>query len=51
MVEDGWNCTGEPSVCTPAGIPTVSEWGLIVMSLLVLTAGTLVYARRRPIRA
>lgn len=31
----------------PGGpIPTVSEWGLIVMTLLVLTAGTLVYQRR-----
>ncbi len=29
-------------------IPTVSEWGMIVMALLVLTTGTLVCARRRP---
>ncbi len=28
-----------------SAIPTVSEWGLIVMSLLVLTGGTLVYTR------
>ncbi len=28
-------------------IPTVSEWGLLVMSLLVLTAGTLLFTRRR----
>lgn len=28
-------------------IPTVSEWGLIVMLLLSLTAGTIVFARRR----
>ena len=28
-------------------IPTVSEWGLVVMSLLVLTAGTVVVMRRR----
>lgn len=28
-------------------IPTVSEWGLVVMTLLVLAAGTLVYTRRR----
>lgn len=28
-------------------IPTVSEWGLIIMTLLALTAGTLVFARRR----
>ncbi len=29
-------------------VPTVGEWGLVAMMLLVLTAGTLVYARRRP---
>jgi len=31
----------------PAPIPTVSEWGLIIMTLLALTAGTIVFARRR----
>ncbi len=30
-----------------APIPTVSEWGLIVMTLLALTAGTIVFGRRR----
>ncbi len=30
-----------------APIPTVSEWGLIIMTLLLLTAGTIVIARRR----
>jgi cysteine-rich repeat protein len=47
IIEDGWDCTGEPSVCMPSGIPTVSEWGMVVMTLLVLTAGTLVLAGRR----
>lgn len=28
-------------------IPTVSEWGLIVLALLLLTAGTIVFGRRR----
>ncbi len=28
-------------------IPTVSQWGMVAMVLLVLTAGTLVYTRRR----
>lgn len=28
-------------------IPTVSEWGIAVMALLVLTAGTVVFVRRR----
>ncbi len=31
----------------PDPIPAVSEWGIVVMALLVLTAGTLVLARRR----
>ncbi|MGB2984940.1 MAG: IPTL-CTERM sorting domain-containing protein [Phycisphaerae bacterium] len=39
---DGTVCEGD--ACP---IPTVSEWGLMVMALLVLTAGTLVYTRRR----
>ena len=36
------------TVCAPKGlapIPTVSEWGLIVMGLLLLTAGTIVIRR------
>ena len=32
---------------TAAGIPAVSEWGLVVTALLMLTGGTLLYARRR----
>jgi hypothetical protein len=31
----------------PLPIPTVSEWGLIVMTLLLLTAGMVVFGRRR----
>lgn len=31
-------------------IPAVSDWGLIVMTLLVLALGTLVYMRREPAR-
>ncbi len=31
-----------------APIPTVSEWGLIVLALLLLTAGMIVLRRRRP---
>ena len=30
-----------------SGIPTVSEWGLIVLTLLGLTFGTVMLARRR----
>ena len=28
-------------------IPTVSEWGVVVMTLLVLTVGTIVFLRRQ----
>lgn len=34
-----------PDACE-ANIPTVSEWGLIIMTLLLLTAGTLVFRHR-----
>ncbi len=45
-VEPGSKCTGEPSVCI-TDIPAVSDWGLIIMSLLVLAGGTILIARRR----
>ena len=32
-------------------VPTTSEWGLVVMALLMLTAGTMVIARARTQRA
>ena len=32
-------------------IPTVSQWGLVILTLLLLTAGTLVAARRRSVAA
>ena len=34
----------------PPGIPTVTEWGLLTMTLLVLTGGTLVLIQRRAAR-
>ena len=34
-----------------ATIPTVSEWGVVVMTLLILTAGTLVFAPGRPVKS
>ena len=46
----GWGtrwATGIFSVVADAPIPTVSAWGLTVMTLLVLTAGTLM-SRRKP---
>jgi len=31
-----------------APVPAIGEWGLVAMTLLVLTAGTLLYMRRGP---
>lgn len=45
-VEPDSICAGEPSDCT-TGIPAVSTWGLGVMLLLLLSAGTLVMTRRK----
>ena len=45
-VESGFICTGEPSVCITA-VPAVSKWGLIVITILVLTAGAIVVRRHR----
>ena len=47
-VEPDSTCTGEPSVCI-TGIPVVSTWGLGVMVLLLLSAGTVVMMRRKPV--
>ncbi len=47
-----WTEGGEPpyfKTCD-ASIPAVSEWGLVVMTLLVLAAGTLLLRRRRVVR-
>lgn len=52
-VPDGCDpCPDNPDpACGPAPIPAVTEWGMVTMVLLVLTAGTLVLLRRRPARA
>ncbi len=44
-----WPITGDE--CILIDIPTVSEWGLVVMTLLVLSSGTLVCTQRKPTRA
>jgi hypothetical protein len=36
-----------PDLDVVEAIPTVSEWGVVVMTLLVLTVGTMVFLRRR----
>jgi hypothetical protein len=42
----GWDYIEFGSV-EPTPIPTASGWGLTILTLLVLTTGTLVFARRR----
>lgn len=45
---------GDGSLCAMANcaaIPTVSEWGVLVMSLLLVSVGTIVFARRRAVAA
>lgn len=37
---------GTIRVLDPASIPTVSEWGMIVMSVLLIAAGCVVFAKR-----
>ena len=43
-----WTGVGDPPAFSECRtIPAASEWGLVVMTLLALTAGTLMYGRRR----
>ncbi len=37
---------GVPDVCEGVGIPTVSEWGMLVMGVLLFTIATIVIRRR-----
>lgn len=42
---------GVPDVCDSQGtIPAVSQWGVVVMALLVLAAGSIFFPRRRRVR-
>lgn len=50
-LDDG-SYVGRATAIRPvADIPTVSEWGLMVTVLLLATAGTILYGRRRPATA
>ena len=42
---------GIGDVCDPLTIPTVSEWGLVLLALVILAAGTVVLRRRQVIVA
>ena len=45
---DGVWKTGKITINAPfAPIPTISEWAAIVMTLLLLVAGTIVFFRKR----
>lgn len=46
---NGTTCRSDCTCPSVGGgnVPTVSEWGLVVMMLLALTAGTVVFGRRR----
>jgi hypothetical protein len=41
------DCAGDAVACPNGRIPTVSDWGMLVLALLTLTAGTLVVLRGR----
>ena len=51
VCDDGNNTDGGPGDYCSADcsmvIPAVSQWGLLVITLLGLTAGTLVFAKRK----
>ena len=46
-----WNAYGEPPLFPPcdAAVPALSEWGVVVMTLLVLVTGSLILAPHRPV--
>lgn len=41
---------GPVTVC-PSGIPTVSQWGIAIMALLLLIGGKVYFSRRRSVKA
>ena len=46
-----WTEGGQPpllSQCSDASIPTVSQWGLVTLTILLLTAATIVIRQTRP---
>ena len=44
---DDSDCANDPACANNGGpIPTISQWGIVVLSLFMLTAGTLVLSRR-----
>lgn len=39
---------GAPGLAVPAGVPTTSEWGLILITLLMLSVGAVVLGKMQP---
>ncbi len=48
---DMWWQVDNVAIAGLPSIPTVSEWGMIAMTLLVLTAGTVLFVRKRTVTA
>ncbi len=49
--DEGMACAESHGIrCEGPPIPTTSEWGVVVLTLLLLIAGSLMFARRRPQR-
>ena len=48
---DEWEAAGFRVAAMPDPVPAVSEWGLLTMTLVVLTAGTVLFTRRRHVIA
>ena len=44
---DGNGMPAECKAAIPAPVPTVSEWGMVLIAMLVLTGGTIVLRRSR----
>jgi len=58
LVSGTWSYTNQGDIAINVGndtasiqVPTVSQWGLIVMTLALLIAATVIFARRRPATA
>ncbi|MHC5108951.1 MAG: M28 family metallopeptidase [Planctomycetota bacterium] len=50
---EAWDASGTPpnsNICNPA-IPTTSQWGLVAMTLLILTGGTLAFSNRKLVQS
>jgi hypothetical protein len=50
--QPGYTSPPASASCSPAAVPSVSEWGLAILALTGLIAGTMLFdARRKPVTA